>query len=139
MNLKRRGKLISALAIVTTLAAVWFIGNPPGQFGWSCYAYTTYSACPRPLADFQIRADGSIRKVSKTHELSFEQIEWLLEPKPTVLIIALGWDGVTTPDDRIREYKDCEIHVLRNRPAIELFNKLKRSGTRVAIHYHSTC
>jgi hypothetical protein len=77
--------------------------------------------------------------VPKTHELSFEQIEWLLEPKPAVLIIALGWDGVTTPDDRIREHKGCEVHVLRNRPAIELFNKLKRSGTRVAIHYHSTC
>ena len=62
-----------------------------------------------------------------------------LAPKPEVLIIALGWDGVTTPDDRIRQYKGCEIHILKNKEAIDLFNRLKQAGKRVAIHYHSTC
>jgi hypothetical protein len=56
-----------------------------------------------------------------------------------VLIIGLGWDGVTSPDDRIRAYRACELQLLKNREAIELFNRLKRAGRRVAIHYHSTC
>ena len=110
-----------------------------GSFGWSFFGYTTYSAWPRPVSDFQVRADGSTRKVAKTHELAFEQIEWLLTPKPEVLIIALGWQGVTAPDDRIRGYKGSEIHMLKNREAIDLFNRLKRARKRVAIHYHSTC
>src|ERR1041385_7163955 len=40
---------------------------------------------------------------------------------------------------RFREFKGCEIHLLKNKEAIDLFNRLKRSGRRVAIHYHSTC
>ena len=118
---------------------VWLAANPPGRFGWCCYAYTTYGVFPRPISDFQVRADGSTRKVGKTHQLTFEQIQWLLTPVPDVLIIALGWDGVTTPDDRIRQYQGCPIHFLRNKEATELFNRLKRDGKRVAIHYHSTC
>src|SRR6185369_7886681 len=99
MNPKR--KLITVVAAIAVLSTIWLLANPPGRFGWCCYAYSTYSACPRPISDFQVRGDGASRKVTKTHELTFEKIEWLLEPKPEVLIIALGWDGVTTPDERI--------------------------------------
>jgi hypothetical protein len=137
--MKRTRKLIALLVIVGVLATVWIFANRPGRFGWCCYGYTTYGSWPRPISDFQVRGDGETRKVEKTHELSFEQIKWLLDSKPDVLIIALGWDGITTPDDRIREYKGCEIYILKNKQAIDLFNRLKQSGKRVAIHYHSTC
>jgi hypothetical protein len=137
--MKPKKKLITVLAVIAVLTTVWLVANPPGRFGWCCYGYTTYGACPRLISDFQVRADGDIRKVAKTHQLAFEQIAWLLETKPEVLIIALGWDGVTVPDDRIREHQGCEIHLLKNKEAIGLFNRLKRSGKHVAIHYHSTC
>jgi len=137
--MKSKKKLIIVLFMLAVLLTIWLVGNPPGRFGWCCYGYSTFAACPRPVSDFQVRADGNTRKVTKTHQLSFEQIEWLLQPKPEVLIIALGWDGVTIPDDTIRDYKGCEIHILKNKEAIDLFNRLKRSGKRVAIHYHSTC
>jgi hypothetical protein len=132
-------KITAVLVVIAAFSAVWLYANPPGRFGWCCFAYTTYGACPRPISDFQVRADGGIRNVDKTHQLAFEQIQWLLDPKPDVLIIALGWDGVTTPDRRIQEYDGCELHILKNQEAIELFNRLKRAGKRVAIHYHSTC
>ena len=51
----------------------------------------------------------------------------------------LGWDGITSPDDKIRDYKACDVHLLKNKEAIALFNRLKGAGKRVAIHYHSTC
>src|SRR5262245_34311996 len=120
--MKQKRKLTTVLVILALVTTFWFVANPPGRFGWSCYAYTTYSACPRPISDFQIRADGRTRRVTKTHDLTFEQIEWLLDPKPEILIIALGWDGVTTSDERIRQYRDCETHFLKNKEAIELFN-----------------
>ena len=91
------------------------------------------------MSDLQVRADGTRRTVAKTHDLAFEIVQWLLEPKPDVLIISLGWDGVVRPDERIRGHKDCELHLLKNREAIDLFNRLKKSGKRVAIHLHSTC
>jgi len=103
--MKPKTKLITLLVVVAVLSTIWFAANPPGRFGWCCYAYTTYSACPRPVSDFQVRADGSTRKFAKTHQLSCEQIERILDSKPEVLIIALGWDGVTTPDDKIRDHK----------------------------------
>lgn len=139
--MKPKKRLVTALVVIAVLSTIWLVANPPGRFGWCCFGYTTYGACPCPrlIADFQVRADGETREVTKTHDLTFEQIEWLLEPKPEVLIIALGWDGVTTPDERIREHKGCEIRLLKNKEAIQLFNRLKRSGKRVAIHYHSTC
>ena len=132
-------KIITVLAVVAVLIGGWLLGNPPGRFGWCCFGYATFNAWPRPISDFQVRADGETRKIAKTHQLALEQIQWLLDSKPEVLIIALGWDGVTTPDDRIREHRGCETHLLKNKEAIELFNRLRRAGKRVAIHYHSTC
>jgi hypothetical protein len=137
--LKSKRRLIALLAVVAALLAVWFVANPPGRFGWCRFGYATYSSWPHFVSDFQVRVDGTTRKVAKTHQLSFDQIEWLLDSRPQVLIIALGWEGATTPDSRIREHKGCEIRLLKNKEAIDLFNKLKGSGKRVAIHYHSTC
>lgn len=138
MNQKR--KIIILLVSLALLSGAWLVANPPGRFGsCSCYAFTTYCGWPRLVTDLQIRADGATRQVDKTHELAFADIEWLLTSKPDVLIIALGWDGVTTPDERIRGYKDCEVHLLKNKEAIELYNRLKHDGRSVAIHYHSTC
>src|SRR5689334_2241791 len=137
--MKRRRKFITLLVVFVFICTVWLIANPLGRFGWCCYAYTTFSAWPRPISDIQVRSDGTTRKIAKTHDLTFEQIEWLLTPKPEILIIALGWDGVTTPDDRIRQHQGCEVHIVKNKEAIALFNRLKRDGKRVAMHYHSTC
>ena len=135
----RRRKLAIALIFLAVFVAVWCAANPPGRFGWCRYALTTYNRIPRPVSDLQVRADGTRRTIAKTHDLAFEMIQWLLEPKPEVLIISLGWDGVVRPDERIRSLKDCEVHLLKNREAIDLFNRLKKSGRRVAIHLHSTC
>jgi hypothetical protein len=132
-------KLIILLVLVGLLCGLWLSANPLGRFGWSRYALTTYNAWPRVISDIQVRPDGTVRQVEKTHDLTFSRIEWLLEPKPEVLIIALGWDGMTGADERIRSYQDCEVHLLKNKEAIELYNRLVREGRKVAIHYHSTC
>lgn len=123
-----------ALALV-----VWLSFNPPGRFGWCFYAWTSYNAFPRPVFDLQVRSDGALRTVEKTHELSLERIRWLLDPAPEVLIVSIGWDGVVRPGPEIAAWKGCEVRILKNRDAIQHFNDLKRAGRKVAIHYHSTC
>jgi len=138
-TMNRKRKLIVALATVAVLTLIWLIANPLGRFGLCRFGYTTYSALPLPLADLQVRCDGRIRIVKKTHDLTFDRIEWLLEPMPEILIIATGWDGVTRPDYKILRYKGCELLVLTNKEGIARFNELKKAGKRIAIHYHSTC
>jgi|ERR1051325_4942163 hypothetical protein len=136
MKAKRLLPFVVALVIV---AVVWVCFNPPGRFGWSCYAFTTYNVLPRFVTDLQIRSDGAVRKVAKTHDVQFELVEWLLESQPEVLIIAIGWDGVAQPEERIRAIPRTEVRVLKNLEAIRDFNRLKREGRRVSIHFHSTC
>ncbi len=132
-------KLVGGSVAAAIVLVVWLVFNPPCKFGYCCYAYTTYNAMPRPLSDLQIRCDGTVRKIQKTHALTYEMIEWLLDPLPEVLIVATGWDGVTQPDERIQNIKSCAVHILKNKEAIALFNQLKKEKKRVAIHFHSTC
>lgn len=127
------------LSVLIVLLVAWFSLNPPRRFGWACYAFTVYSGFPRPLSDFQVRADGSVRTIEKTHDLSRERIEWLLADQPDIVIISIGWDGVVQPTSNVKEIPGVEVRVLKNREAKSLFNELKRAGKRVAIHYHSTC
>jgi hypothetical protein len=77
--------------------------------------------------------------VAKTHDRTLESIEWLLEPKPEILITGIGWDGVTKVDQKVESIKNCDVHLLKSREAIDLFNKLEKAKKRVAIHFHSAC
>lgn len=134
-----RRKHFIILGILLLIPAGWMVANPPGRFGWCSYGYSTFSCWPKPISDFQVRADGTTRTISKTHDLTIDHLQWLLESQPEVLIVSLGWDGVVRPEEAIKARKGCEIHLLKNKEAIELYNRLKREGRRVAIHYHSTC
>ena len=136
MNKKKN---IGAIVALCLAISAWVVLNPPGRFGWSCFAYTTFGAIPRPISDIQVCADGSLRNVDKTHNLNYEAIEWLFDPMPDVLIIATGWHGVTKPRDEIKELDSCEVRILQSDEARRLYNELREAGKKVAIHYHSTC
>src|SRR5882724_6628927 len=133
---KRRVGILAALGCA---AILWVVFNPPSRFGWCRFGVTTYNSVPRPITDLQIRADGAVRTVGKTHDLTMDRIEWLLAPKPDVLIIGIGWDGKTVPRPEVVEMKSYSVQILKTGEAIKLFNELKGNGKRVAIHIHSTC
>jgi len=143
MNLKRllpsKRRLLIYVTGLLLLLPVWVYFNPLGRFGYCRFGFTVFGAVPYPGVDIQVRSDGKSRIVEKTHALTFERIGWLLESKPSVLIVATGWDGVTRPEEKILSYKDCELVVLQNEEAIRRYNEYKRSGKQVSIHYHSTC
>jgi hypothetical protein len=55
-------------------------GQPAvGRFGYCRFGWTVYRSVPRLRGDFQIRADGQVRQVPRSHGVTFDQIEWLLE------------------------------------------------------------
>jgi len=129
--------VIVAIGLVTLVG--WLCINPPGRFGICTFACITYSGIPLPLFDLQVRSDGKTRKVDKTHDLKLEHVEWLLESKPEVLIIATGWDGRAKPSKAVTDLQDCEITILKTGDAVKLYNKLKREKKKVSIHVHATC
>jgi len=135
--MKRRTLIILLLAVIGLSG--WLFINPPGRFGFCTFGCLTFGSVPRPVSDLQVRADGKCRSGEKTHRLSFDELEWLLDPKPEVLIIGIGWDGVVVPSEDIESRAGCEVRLLKTGEAVELYNKLKREGRRVAIHVHSTC
>ena len=129
----------AVLGGVVLLASGWLGLNRPGRFGPSCYGYTSYNALPRPVIDFQIRADGTLRRVAKTHDLGEAQLHWLLDPSPDVLVICKGWSSVVQVRDEVLQLPGRDIRVLPTGDGLSLFNELRRAGRKVAIHVHSTC
>lgn len=136
---RRRRKLVVTGGVALALIAGWLFYNPPGAFGVCTFGLTTYGAIPRLVSDLQIRCDGEVRPISKTHDLELKHVEWLLDPQPEVLIIATGWHGATQVAPSVMDLTECEVITLPSNEAGVLYNKLKQEGRKVAIHYHSTC
>lgn len=117
----------------------WLVVNPPvGRFGYCRSGWTVYRSVPRLRGDFQVRADGQVRRVPRSHSVTFDQIEWILESKPDLLIIGTGWEEAVRPDPSILSTATCEVQKLPTPEAIRLYNA-QRGKRRVAIHLHSTC
>lgn len=132
-------KTIIAGCILLFLLGAWVLVNPPGRFGYCFFGLTVYSAWPHPGSDIEIRSDGRVRTVEKTHDLRLDAIQWLLDPEPEVLIIATGWRGLTQVDPVVESLPGIEVKILKSGKALDLFNRLKAAGKQVAIHYHATC
>ncbi len=134
---KTRWKLIVGISAILFLG--WVVLNPPGRFGICSFGFTTYGCIPWPASDVQVRADGAMRRVEKTHDLKLNNVRWLLDPVPEVLIIGIGWEGGASPEKAISGITQCQVRVLKTGEAIRLYNRLKKQGKKVAIHVHSTC
>ncbi len=136
--MKRRVLVIGA-TVAGTVVAAWLFLNPGGRFGMSRSLFTTYNRVPLPLVDLQVRGDGTMRVVTKTHKIAAEQLAWLAEPEPRFLIIAEGWDGDARVVALPEPLKRVQVLTLRTGEALRMFNSLRARGVKVAIHVHSSC
>ncbi|MCP4594835.1 MAG: hypothetical protein GY842_29245 [bacterium] len=136
---KRKKRLLGASGFLLALLIVWLVINPPGSFGWCRFALTTYGGVPHLISDIQLREDGEVRHIEKTHDLKLSDVVWLLEPCPDVLIIANGWQERVQIGDDITGLDQCTVEVLSTGDAVRRYRELRRQGKRVAIHVHSTC
>ncbi len=102
------------------------------------FGFTVYSCIPFPYFDLKIHVNGfpSIRE--KSHFVSLAEVMELLDEKPDVLVIGIGYDEMVRVDERVRGL-EVEIRILETSRAIEEFNRVKDQGKRVAAIIHSTC
>jgi hypothetical protein len=135
----RKPILVVGAVGVIIITAGWIAVNPAGRFGMSRDMLTTYNRLPVPFLDLQVRSDGTMRVVGKSHQIATEQLAWLARPEPEVLIIAGGWQGDARAAGPLDDFKGTRVLTLPTGKALELFNSLRERGVRVAIHVHSTC
>lgn len=136
----RSKRAILAGAIAAAVLGGWIWANPAGRFGLSRFGVTTYSRLPIPILDMQVRQDGALRVLFKTHDINSARLTWLLSGKaPAVLIVGLGWDEASRLSKDFRPPTGTTVVALPTEAALALFNSLRNEGVRVAIHVHSTC
>jgi hypothetical protein len=106
----------------------------------SRFGVTTFNRLPILVFDVQVREDGSLHVLSKSHTIDAKRLAWLLNPNPPeILVIGLGWDdGAKVATDFLAP-AGTKVIAVNTDEAIELYNSLKARGARVAIHVHSTC
>ncbi len=134
----KRWILVVVALVIAALVTVWFVANPRGRFGWSTSMLTTYNRAPLPFVDLQVRGDGAMRVVGKSHEVDEARLAWLLDPRPDVLIIAVGWRADVRIKGPLARFGQTKLLVLPTGKALKVFNSLREKGVRVAIHVHST-
>lgn len=127
------------ICIVLVCIAVWILINPIGKFGVHVFGFTVYSSIPFPYFDLKIHANGfpSIRE--KSHFVSLEEAVDLINEKPDVLIIGIGYDEMVRVDERLLNSTGIDLEVSETPEAIKRFNEFKDKGKRVAAIMHSTC
>lgn len=120
-------------------AVAWMVVNPMRGFGVGCYGLAVYDMIPIPAADFAVRSTGQLKFVPRTHDLSVDDLAWLIEDRPETLIIATGWAGALKPQPQILAYlQTYDVRPLKTGEAQKLYNELLDEGRRVAIYHHST-
>ncbi len=127
------------LCAVAVALAGWVAGNPEGQFGFSTDQFVTYNRIPVPIADLQVRSDGTMRAIGKSHQIPVQQLAWLAQPQPEVVIIASGWSGDAHAAGWVTELARTQVLTMPTGEALQRFNELRAQGVRVAIHVHSGC
>lgn len=86
--------------------------------------------------------DGWWRK--EGHRLFVEDLKEIIEhvPKPEVLVVGTGYYGrvkAAAEVDRTLKANGIDLYVQSTMKAVQTFNKLLKSGKRVAGAFHLTC
>ncbi len=79
---------------------------------------------------------------SEGHELAVSDIEDILSENPEVLVVGMGLPGRMQVRDELRKRLEADGISLIDEPtpkAVGTFNRLKKSGKKVAGAFHLTC
>ena len=96
-------------------------------------------------SDLIIYPDGTIQDAwwrKKSHLLSEDDIESLIEKEPEIIVVGTGVNGLMKPEKGLAEYllkKGIEFVCAPNNEAINILNRLFDSHKRVGACFHLTC
>lgn len=96
-------------------------------------------------SDLIIYPDGSIQDTwwrKRSHKLSKDDIESLINREPDIIIVGTGISGLMRPEKGLAEYlikKGIELICAPNKDAINIFNRLSDSKKRIGACFHLTC
>ncbi len=76
------------------------------------------------------------------HLLSAEDVQPIIEAKPSILVVGCGASGLMKVADQTRQLlqeRDIQLEALDTHKAVQRFNELSQSGENVAAALHLTC
>lgn len=76
------------------------------------------------------------------HLLNTEDLDWVLEKGPEILVIGCGASGIMKVPDEVIEFlnsNDIRAEVYNTAEAVRRFNELQEEGTDVSGAFHLTC
>lgn len=76
------------------------------------------------------------------HQLQRQDLDWMVDQNPDVLVIGTGKRGVmSVPSELVEslEQQDIEVHVKKTDRATDLFNELQQRSQQVGGAFHLTC
>lgn len=77
------------------------------------------------------------------HNLCLEDLQWLLERKPEILVIGKGNVGcMAVPEEVLNDLKQqhVEVHTANTGPAVEIYNRVVEERTeKIGATFHLTC
>ena len=128
------------LGVIAFIVASPFISASMKQVTWSRFGFMVYGVVPIPLFDFTVDQQGLLGLRAKTHTITVDEVQALVNSETTVIVIALGWDSVSHVDESIYfDFRNMEIHELSTPEAFEKYNELTKEGVKVVLIGHTTC
>lgn len=126
---------VASLALLGVLPVSCMIG----RVMYSRFGLTVYGIMPIPALDITVDSHGVLWFRNKAHLITADEVERLAADGVEVVVIGNGWDRVARVEDRVFELKNVTIRVYSTPEAFDEYNRLKSSGTKVALLAHTTC
>ncbi len=124
--------------LVFVLIVIWFWLNPGKEFGFCIFGFTIYDRIPVPYFDLTVHANGGLSlREGKSHNISLDEANALLNEGPEILIIGTGYNEFVKVDERISRLGNVEV--IPTPRAIRRFNELKKENKKIAAIIHTTC
>ena len=76
------------------------------------------------------------------HSLSVEDLQTVIEARPSVLVVGCGTSGLMKVPDQTRQVlqeNDIQLEAFDTPKAVQRFNKLSQKGANAAAALHLTC
>ena len=76
------------------------------------------------------------------HSLSVEDLQTVIEARPSVLVVGCGASGLMKMPDQTRQVlqeKDIQLETLDTHKAVQRFNELSQEGANAAAALHLIC
>lgn len=132
-----RGTILTFVVAIALLPVVSIATN---RITYSRFGFTVYGLMPIPFLDITVDPNGFLWFREKTHQITSQEINRLVDSNVEMVIIAIGWDSIAKVDDDVDNSNPAiQFRILPTPDAFALYNAMVAEGRVVVLLAHTTC